>query len=74
MIILKITDNLTGKYPDVRKIALEEEWANKLIYCDIDGFYIGEEGQLVLVDDCNNVAYCPDGRFTVEIESEGEKG
>ena len=53
-----IIDNTTGNYPDCEKIALEEEWAKGLIYCDIDTFAITEDGNLILMDDCGNSAYC----------------
>lgn len=62
-----VIDKKTGEYPDVCKIALKEEWAKHLIYCDIDGFYIGEDGMLILVDDCNNSACCPEDRFSVKV-------
>lgn len=65
-----VIDNKTGEYPDCGKIALKEDWAKHLIYCDIDGVYIGEDGTLVLVDDCNNIAYPPAGGFTVKWEIE----
>lgn len=61
-----VIDNKTGEYPNCEKIALKEDWAKSLIYCDIDGFYIGEDGTLVLVDDCGNAAFPPNGRFTVK--------
>ena len=60
-----VIDTATGQYPDVEKIALKEPWAKNLVYCDIDGFAIHEDGALVLIDDCGNVAYCPPGRFDV---------
>jgi hypothetical protein len=69
---LKIIDTQTGEYPDVAAIALKEEWAKHLIYCDIDGFYMGEDGNLMLIDDCDNAATCPSGRFKVTIENDGE--
>ena len=69
-----VIDKKTGEYPDVQNIALTEEWANRLIYCDIDGFYISEDGSLALVDDCNNIAFCPPDRFEVIWESEDEEG
>lgn len=59
-----VIDNKTGTYPDCEKIALEE-WAKHLVYCDIDTFAITEDGSLILMDDCGNCAFCPDGRFTV---------
>lgn len=63
-----VTDKKTGEYPNTEQIALKEEWAKHLLYCDIDGFAIDEDGQLLLIDDCNNIAYCPLDRFNVEIE------
>ena len=63
-----VIDNQTGAYPDCEKIALTEEWAKGLIYCDIDEFAITEDGILILMDDCGNCAYCPSDRFTVVFE------
>lgn len=63
-----VIDNETGKYPDCQKIALTEEWAKHLIYCDIDMFAVTEDGGLILMDDCGNCAYCPSDRFTVIFE------
>jgi|GEM_PF-2390353 len=68
-----IIDTKTGQYPDVEKIALKEEWAKHLIYCDIDGFYIGEDGALLLVDDCGNSAFCPAERFEVTIAGKSDR-
>lgn len=63
---IEVTDKKTGEYPDLQKIALEESWASNLIYCDIAGFALDEDGDLLLIDDCNNIAYCPSGRFDVK--------
>ena len=35
-----VIDPKTGEYPDVEQIVLTEEWAKRLIYCDIDGFLL----------------------------------
>lgn len=69
-----VIDLKTGEYPDVERIALREEWAKGLIYCDIDGFYLGQDGELILADDCGNFAFCPIGRFKVEIEFDAISG
>lgn len=58
-----IIDRKTGQYPDTGNIALNEEWAKHLVYCDIDGFIVGEDGNLMLLDDCGSVAYPPADRF-----------
>lgn len=65
MIEFTVIDTKTMEYPDCEKLALTEDWAKHLIYCDIDGFYLGEDGALVLVDDCGNAAFPPPGRFQV---------
>ena len=63
--LFTVIDKSTGEYPDVEEIALHEDWAQRLVYCDIDSFVISEDGTLMLMDDCGNVAYCPSGRFEV---------
>lgn len=60
-----VIDKQTGHYPDCWEIALKEEWAKNLCYCDIEGFAIEEDGTLVLLDECGKVAYCPEGRFRI---------
>ena len=64
-----VIDNKTGAYPDTWKIARKEKWAKNLCYCDIEGFALEEDGTLVLLDECGNVAYCPENRFTVVINT-----
>jgi len=60
-----VIDKTTGKEPDLRKIALEESWAKHLIYCDMEGFAIEQDGTLLLLDECGSLAYCPENRFEV---------
>lgn len=64
----KVIDKKTGKEADTYEIALHEEWANNLIYCDIEGWFIGEEGELILADECGNFAYADRDRFMVEFD------
>ena len=72
--IFKVIDKKTGKEADVYKIALKEEWAKSLIYCDIEGFAITEDGTLILVDECGHMVYCPDARFEIVFdEAENEQ-
>lgn len=63
-----VIDNKTGEYPDLFAIALKEKWAEDLMYADMEGFSILEDGSLLLVDECGRYAYCPEGRFTVVME------
>ncbi len=60
-----VIDNETGKEADIYKIALKEVWAKPLMYCDMDGFYIGENGDLILADECGNYEFCDPERFKV---------
>ena len=60
-----VIDLKTGEYPDLEAIALHEEWAQGLVYCDMEGFAIEEDGTLLLMDECDNSRYCPIGRFEV---------
>lgn len=60
-----VLDTKTGKAPDLESIALEEEWAKNLMWCDMEGFAIEEDGTLVLNDECGCFAYPPEGRFQV---------
>lgn len=64
-----VIDKKTGEYPDMEKIALEEDWAKDLLYCDMDGFALMEDGNLILLDDCGNFAYCPFDRFEITMET-----
>ena len=63
-----VIDNKTGVYPDLYNIALKEDWAKGLMYCDMEGFSINEDGQLILSDECGKFVYCPSDRFTVVFE------
>jgi hypothetical protein len=63
-----VIDTQTGEYPELSKIARTEEWAKNLVYCDVDGFAISEDGCLMLMDDCGNCAWPPANRFIVKME------
>lgn len=66
-----VIDTKTGKEPTSRVI---DNIAKKggLMEMDIDQFYVGEDGSLVLADDCGNMTYCDMERFKVVAESEEE--
>ncbi len=65
-----VIDLTTGKEPDLETIALKEDWATGLIYCDMEGFALAFDGMLVLMDECGNYRYCPRGRFQVAIATD----
>ena len=67
-----VVDTKTGQYPDLEEIVLKEEWAKRLMYCNIKGFLIGDDGLLYLMDECGNYAVCPEGRFKV-VEREDDR-
>jgi hypothetical protein len=60
-----VIDKLTGKRPNLKEIALYEEWAKGLIYCDMEGFAIDEDGELLLLDECGKFVSCPYDRFEI---------
>ena len=64
----KVIDNNTGKEADIGKIALKEDWAKGLMYCDMQGFAILDDGNLVLLDECGKFEYCPSERFSIQFE------
>ncbi|MBO7425115.1 MAG: hypothetical protein J6U23_05505 [Clostridiales bacterium] len=66
----RVIDKLTGKEADPYEIALNEEWAKDLCYCDMDGFAILEDGTLLLVDECGKFEYCDPDRFEIIIDDE----
>lgn len=72
MELFKIIDRKTGKEPTDRVITAQARSGN-LIPCDIDGFYVGEDGQIILVDDCGNCTWLDMSRFKVESHNEVEQ-
>ena len=61
----RVIDTKTGEEADSYEIALHEDWAKHLIYCDIDGWALGDDGSLMLIDDCGRFAYADRERFKV---------
>lgn len=61
-----VIDPKTGEYPDLEHIAKTEEWAQSLVPCDMDGFCINEDGNLLLMDECGNYVCCPPDRFLIK--------
>lgn len=70
----RVIDKKTGKEADPYEIALREEWAKQLCYCDMDGFAILEDGTLLLVDECGKFEYCDTDRFEVVFDNERPHG
>lgn len=66
-----VIDKRTGKEPifDGNHIFRESWCKGRLIERDIDGWYISEDGQLALVDDCCNMAYPPPDRFEIVYDA-----
>ena len=63
----KVIDTKTGKEPTSRVIDNIAKKGGLMIY-DIDQFFVGEDGSLVLVDDCGKMTYCDTTRFKVVAE------
>lgn len=51
---------------DLEQIALTQKWAKGLIYCDMEGFAVGPDGILLLLDECGQHRYPPEGLFHIE--------
>ena len=68
----RVIDTKTGKEPTSRVI---DNIAKKggLMTMDIDQFYVGEDGALILADECGNMTYCDVKRFKVVAESEDKE-
>lgn len=62
-----VIDKTTGKEADDYKIALTEDWAKGLCYCDMEGFAVTECGDLILLDECGNFEYASQDRFEVRF-------
>lgn len=71
--IFRVVDKLTGKEAEVTEIALKEEWAKDLMYCDMEGFAILEDGTLILTDECGRFVFCPYDRFEIVFDKGGTK-
>lgn len=67
----KVIDTKTGKEPTyevIHRIAKK----GGLMTTEIDQFFVGEDGSLVLVDSWGDITYCDTKRFKVEPQkSEG---
>ena len=70
----KVIDKTTSCEADPKEIALNENWANRLICCDMLGFAIlqttidnelEESERLILVDNYGQCETCPSDRFEV---------
>ena len=61
-----VIDSKTGKEADIYNIALHEDWAKHLCYCDMDGWAIQDDGSLLLLDECGRYAYADRERFKVK--------
>lgn len=68
----KVIDKRTGREPifDFNHIFREKWFKESGCCCDIDGWYLGDDGTLILLDDYGNVAYPPADRFKVIFEIE----
>ncbi len=69
----KVIDTKTGKEPTDRVIS---NIARKggLMEMDIDGFYVDEDGQIILVDDCGRCTWIDGKRFKAIPAAEPYKG
>lgn len=67
--VFKVIDLITEKEADKEWIIKTEEWANHLVPSSLGrGWAIDEDGTLMLIDECLNVAFAPKNRFKIEWE------
>lgn len=66
----RVIDKRTGKEADDYEIALHEDWAKSLCYCDMDGFALQQDGTLLLMDECGKYEYCDPERFEVRWDED----
>lgn len=64
-----VIDKTTGKEANLSEIALREKWAKNLIYCDMDGVAVTQDGALLILDECGRFEYCPSDRFEIISEN-----
>lgn len=59
---------------DIDYDALGNKYKDRLCYCDIDGFYIGQDGQLILMDDCGKAVEVDRGDYHIEVSQSADTG
>jgi len=70
----EVIDTKTNK-PVKLEDLLKEDWLKMqkgMFYCDFDDYYINSDGQIILLDDCGNVAYVPGDRLKFVPEGVSE--
>ncbi len=63
-----VIDTTTDDEPNYWELSTEKWVEEHLIWSDIEGFAIEEDGSLVLLDECGNYVYCPEDRFRVVVK------
>lgn len=59
--------NKDGSFVNLDEL-LTKDYAKNLIECDIDEFCLDEDGNLMLSDDCGNIAYIPrEEKFIIRL-------
>lgn len=68
----KVIDTKTGKEP-TQRVIYNIAKKGGLMTMDIDQFFVGEDGSLVLADECGNMTYCDINRFRIETQESEEE-
>lgn len=69
---IKVIDKTTGKEPTDRVISNIAKKSG-LMEMDIDQFYVGEDGQIALADECGRMAYVDMERFEVVFDEDDRR-
>ena len=61
----RVIDSKTGEEADIERIAKREKWAKGLMWMDMEGWAIEQDGSLLLIDECGNWVCADRERFKV---------
>ena len=63
----KVIDTWSGREANISELT-EENWVSDRLYIyEIDGWWVSEDGNLILMDDCGKFAYAHMERFKIEV-------
>ena len=66
----KVWDTKNKKYVEDELQDLALKGFKNLVYCDMEGCAIEEDGTLIILDECGNYEYLDSDRFKIEIIEE----
>lgn len=61
----EVVDRKTGQQASLEQLSMEGWVQEKLVWPDLEGFAIGEDGAIYLLDECGNWELCDPTRFYI---------